>query len=134
MNSGVVNIVNERFKNKTPETQKDMLVSTTILVRGLEMRLTIGMQGSWMQHGLGQEDCEAEGLLALVAGSETTASVMRITMLCLLSSPPVYQKLKEAVNQSIRDGVSQPITFEQAKAIPYLRVRTTNQFPTHTCA
>jgi cytochrome P450 len=78
-----------------------------------------------MHHGLSQEECEAEGMLAIIAGSETTASVMRITMLSLLSSPAIYQKLKEVIRDTVQSGdVSHPITYDQAKAIPYLRVRT----------
>jgi cytochrome P450 len=80
-------------------------------------------QGSWIQHGLNQLDCEADGLLALVAGSETTASVMRITMLSLLSSPGAYRKLKETVRYAVSEQkVSEPISHEQCKALPYLRV------------
>lgn len=77
-----------------------------------------------MQHGLSQPECEAEGLLALAAGSETTATVMRMTLLCLLASPPVYQKLKIEVKRAVRSGgISDPVSFGQAKALPYLTVR-----------
>ena len=80
-------------------------------------------QGSWIQHGLAQQECEAEGLLALIAGSETTASVMRITMLSLLSAPTAYRRLKEVVKQAIiEQKVSEPITQEECRQIPYLRV------------
>ncbi|TPX18688.1 uncharacterized protein E0L32_002545 [Thyridium curvatum] len=101
--SAVVDRVRERFEDPKSAKRKDML-------------------SSWMQHGLNQLECESDGLLALVAGSETTASVMRITMLSLLSSPTAYRKLKETVKQAIDEhGVSQPITFAECKDIPYLR-------------
>lgn len=62
-------------------------------------------------------------MLALIAGSETTASAMRITFLCLLSSPPVYQKLKTVIKEAVSSGkLSDPISYDQAKGIPYLRV------------
>ncbi|KUI63769.1 Pisatin demethylase [Cytospora mali] len=101
--SGVVKVVKERFEKPGSQKRNDML-------------------GSWIQHGISQEECEAEGMLALIAGSETTASVMRITLLCILSSPPVYQKLKNVVKDAVTSGaVSNPISYEEAKSIPYLR-------------
>jgi cytochrome P450 len=76
-----------------------------------------------MQHGLNQDECEAEALLALVAGSETTASVLRTSMLHLLSTAHVYQKLKAVIKQCVEAGtVSSPISIAQAQDIPYLRV------------
>lgn len=62
-------------------------------------------------------------MLSLIAGAETTASVMRITFLCLISSPPVYYKLKEVVKEAVKSGtVTEPISYARAKEIPYLRV------------
>lgn len=62
-------------------------------------------------------------MLSLIAGSETTASVIRITFLCLVSSPPVYNKLKATVKEAVGSGtVAEPISYEMAKEIPYLRV------------
>jgi cytochrome P450 len=62
-------------------------------------------------------------MLSLIAGSETTASVMRITLLSLISSPPVYNKLKDTVREAIKSGtITEPISYATAKEIPYLRV------------
>lgn len=91
-------------------------------------------KGSWINHGFDREECEAEGLLAVVAGSETTATVMRITLLCILSSPPTYQKLKTAVKDAVRQNtVSEPISYAEAKEIPYLRVSLIPQNPPRSC-
>lgn len=61
-------------------------------------------------------------MLSLIAGSETTASVMRITFLCLVSSPPVYYKLKAAVREAMKSGtVTEPISYGVAREIPYLK-------------
>lgn len=80
-------------------------------------------KGSWINHGLNSKECESEGLLAIGAGSETTATVMRITLLSILSSPTVYQKLKAAIKDAVRRNVvSEPISYAEAKEIPYLRV------------
>lgn len=52
---------------------------------------------------------------------------MRITLLCLLSSPPIYQKLKTVVKDVVKqDVVSEPISYAEAKDIPYLRVSLLN--------
>lgn len=62
-------------------------------------------------------------MLSLVAGSEKIASVMRITFLCLVSSPPIYNKLKDVVKEAVSNGaVTEPISYEVATEIPYLRV------------
>lgn len=59
----------------------------------------------------------------IVAGSETTASVIRVTVLHILSAPTVYNSLKHEVQEAIKDGrVShQPIKIEEAKRLPYLQ-------------
>lgn len=65
----------------------------------------------------------SEVLAAMVAGSDTTASAIRSTLLHLMTTPPAYRKLKEIVQQAVRDGaVSTPIMQEEAKKIPYIQV------------
>ncbi|KAK1638423.1 BcABA1, cytochrome P450 monooxygenase [Colletotrichum phormii] len=93
--------VGERFKS-TSKPQKDML-------------------GSWIKNGMTQQECEAEGLFALVAGSDTTASVIRITMLHLMCNPRIYHKFKGVIRDAVASGVSTPITFDQGSKIPFLR-------------
>lgn len=84
-------------------------------------------KGSFVRHGMSRKECEAEGLFALVAGSETTASVIRIVMLCLMSSPPTYQKFKAMIKEAIDTGVvSSPITVAEAKGLPYLQASQPN--------
>lgn len=66
-------------------------------------------------------------ILALIAGSETTASTIRWTMLHLMSTPRVYAKLKEVVKEEVDAGrISSPIKQAEAKEIPYLQVRMTS--------
>ncbi|KAI3397414.1 hypothetical protein diail_10745 [Diaporthe ilicicola] len=81
------------------------------------------MLGSFMSHGLSQDQCENEALFMIVAGSETTASVIRVTVLHILSAPMVYNRLKHEIKEAIKDGrVShQPINIEEAKRLPYLQ-------------
>ncbi|KAI1445272.1 BcABA1, cytochrome P450 monooxygenase [Annulohypoxylon stygium] len=80
------------------------------------------MLGSFISHGLDRQECETEALFMIIAGFENTASVIRTAFLYLMACPRVYQKFKSVVLQTVRDGeVSSPITYEEAKRIPYLQ-------------
>lgn len=51
---------------------------------------------------------------------------MRITLMCLLSNPSAYKKLQNAITQAVNSGrVSSPISFAEAKEIPYLKASLT---------
>ncbi|KAI1104934.1 cytochrome P450 [Jackrogersella minutella] len=77
---------------------------------------------SFVRHGLTQAQCEVETVFMFVAGSDTTASATRITMLYILSTPRVYQRLKEEIVSAIKEGkVSSPITQAEARDLPYLQ-------------
>lgn len=76
-----------------------------------------------MRHGIEKGPAIAEAPLQLVAGAETSSTVIRSTFGYLLTSPGTYQKLKKTVNEAIQNGVaSSPITVEEAKRLPYLQV------------
>lgn len=70
-------------------------------------------------------------MFALGAGSDTTGSTIRGTMLQLITNPRVYLKLKETVAQAVSQGlVSSPIKQEEAKKLSYLQVRIAHLLPT----
>lgn len=81
------------------------------------------LQASFMAHGLTQEQCENEALFMIVAGSETTASVIRCTVLHIMSAPMVYNRLKQEIKEALNDGrvAHQPIKIDEAKRLPYLQ-------------
>ncbi|KAK7735282.1 hypothetical protein SLS53_007673 [Cytospora paraplurivora] len=80
------------------------------------------MVASFMAHGLTQAQCEVETLFMFVAGSDTTAAAMKITMLYILSTPRVYQRLKAEIATALREGkASSPIAQSEARALPYLQ-------------
>ncbi|KAJ8122629.1 hypothetical protein ONZ43_g1221 [Nemania bipapillata] len=82
----------------------------------------LGMEGSFRRNGLSEIDCQTEALFMFIAGSETTASVMRITLLYLIATPTAYQKLKAEIKTALESGrVSNPITAAEAKQLPYLQ-------------
>ncbi|KAK8040736.1 hypothetical protein PG991_000524 [Apiospora marii] len=81
------------------------------------------MLGSFIRHGLTQAECESEALFMFIAGSDTSASALRVTMFYIMSCPRVYQKLKAEIRTAIREGrASSPvITVAEAKQLPYLQ-------------
>ncbi|KAI1763920.1 cytochrome P450 [Hypoxylon sp. FL1150] len=78
--------------------------------------------GSFIRRGLTQIECEVETLFMFVAGSDTTAAAIKITMLHILAVPRVYQRLRDEIAAAIREGrVSKMITNAEAKELPYLQ-------------
>ncbi|KAI1205010.1 cytochrome P450 [Annulohypoxylon truncatum] len=77
---------------------------------------------SFIRHGLTQAQCEVESIFMFVAGSDTTASAIRATLLHILSTPRVYQCLKDEIKSAVEEGrVSRPITQAEARELPYLQ-------------
>ncbi|RYP26778.1 hypothetical protein DL767_007910 [Monosporascus sp. MG133] len=80
------------------------------------------MLGAFINHGLSRQECATEALFMIIAGFENTSSVIRSTMLYLMTTPLVYQRFKTEIMRVVRDGkASSPIMFEEAKKIPYLQ-------------
>ncbi|KAH6651703.1 pisatin demethylase [Truncatella angustata] len=78
--------------------------------------------GTWIRNGLSRKECEVDGLLMIIAGSDTTASTIRITMLYVMTCPQVYQKLKHEIDTAVREGrASSPISYDEARRLPYLQ-------------
>ncbi|KAJ9612576.1 hypothetical protein H2200_004173 [Cladophialophora chaetospira] len=80
------------------------------------------MLGSFVAHGLTQKDAESEPLVQIVAGSDTTATVIRIGIFHASTSPLVYRKLQEEIDIGVEAGrMSSPIKDTEARALPYLQ-------------
>ncbi|KAI1141843.1 cytochrome P450 [Hypoxylon sp. FL0543] len=78
--------------------------------------------GSWVRHGATQAHCEVEAAFMFAAGTDTTATAIRITILYILATPRIYQRLKDEIASAVREGrVSQPITQAEARGLPYLQ-------------
>ncbi|KAK3326184.1 cytochrome P450 [Apodospora peruviana] len=100
---GVVNeLIRQRFESDTKGTTKDMM-------------------GGFIRNGMTRHECEGEAMIAIVAGSDTTAGSIRATLLCLMANPRVYARLKREIKQAVEQGVSNPITNDQAAKLPYLQ-------------
>ncbi len=80
------------------------------------------MLQSFIRHGLSQEEASRESLLNVVAGSDTTATTIRIMLLSLLSNPTAYAKLQREIDDSIAAGtISSPVTNTEARQLSYLQ-------------
>lgn len=80
------------------------------------------MLGSFIRHGLNQEEASGEALLQVIAGSDTSASTIRAVMLHLLANPVAYRKLQQEIDTFISSGeISSPIKDSEARQMPYLQ-------------
>ncbi|KAL8379432.1 hypothetical protein RB599_009017 [Gaeumannomyces hyphopodioides] len=80
------------------------------------------MLGSFIAHGLGREDCEGEAVTQIVAGSDTSATAIRSTLLLVMATPTAYGRLQAEIDGAARAGrVSSPVTDAEARALPYLQ-------------
>ncbi|KAF2643065.1 cytochrome P450 oxidoreductase [Massarina eburnea CBS 473.64] len=80
------------------------------------------MVNSFLKHGLSATEVEAEMAIGLVAGSDTTSTGLRATLLPIISNPPVYRKLQREIDEAIAEGrVSLPIKDTEARRLPYLQ-------------
>jgi len=88
------------------------------------------MLGAFIRHGVTQRQCEIEVPFQLVAGSDTTATAIRGTMLHLVTVRHAYDKLQKEIDTAVAEGrISSPITYEEAKKLEYLQVSTFLKHP-----
>ncbi|KAJ4397255.1 hypothetical protein N0V93_001479 [Gnomoniopsis smithogilvyi] len=81
-----------------------------------------GMLDEWIKDGLSADECEWDLAILMPAGTETSITSIRGTLLYILSSPSTYQKLKQEISDGIKEGrISKPITYDEAKELPYLQ-------------
>ncbi|KAF7541948.1 hypothetical protein G7054_g352 [Neopestalotiopsis clavispora] len=97
-------IVNKRMSSQA-EDQRDML-------------------GSFIRHGVGRNALEGEIPFQIIAGSDTTATALRGTMLSLMTTPYAYQALQTEIDEAIAQGaISSIAKAEEGKPLTYLQAR-----------
>ncbi|KAK0707829.1 cytochrome P450 71A20 [Lasiosphaeris hirsuta] len=80
------------------------------------------MLGSFVAHGLSKEDAEGETVVQIIAGSDTSATAIRSTLLFIMTSPLVYNRLQAEIDAGVEEGrISSPITDAEARELPYLQ-------------
>ncbi|RBR15426.1 hypothetical protein FVER53590_09331 [Fusarium verticillioides] len=67
---------------------------------GLDKKVQKDMLGSFIAHGLTQKEAESEILLQTVAGSDTTATAIRLTMLHIITNPLVHPTLRAEISKT----------------------------------
>ncbi|KAK1757894.1 cytochrome P450 [Echria macrotheca] len=78
--------------------------------------------GTFIRAGLTRGECAHECIFMITAGTDQVATVIRISLLNIITNPRVYGRLKQEIFKAIREGrVSSPITLAEAKALPYLQ-------------
>lgn len=81
------------------------------------------MLGSFIRHGATQKQCEMEIPFQIIAGSDTTATAIRGTLLYLSTTRTAYTKLQMEIDRAIADGrISNPISNDEARRLKYLQV------------
>ena len=66
------------------------------------------------------------------AGSDTTAITMRAVFYYLLKNPQYMARLREEIDDARKRGVlSNPVTYEQARTMPYLQACITEGLRIH---
>ncbi|KAK5655368.1 hypothetical protein OQA88_5935 [Cercophora sp. LCS_1] len=82
------------------------------------------MVGSFIRHGLTREQCEAECVVQIIAGSDTTGTTIRAALRFVLETKHIYDRLMEEIRSAVQEGrvsASLPVTYNQGKELPYLR-------------
>ncbi|KXH40933.1 hypothetical protein CSAL01_09551 [Colletotrichum salicis] len=80
------------------------------------------MLGSFVTHGLTQEEAESEILLQIIAGSDTTATEIRATLLYVMTKPPRPQQTPTRNRPIITDAEARNLPYLQAVIKEGLRI------------
>jgi cytochrome P450 len=78
------------------------------------------MLGSFITHGLTEEEAQAETLVQVIAGSDTTAGAIRGTMLFIMTNPRVVIALRKEI-APLNLAPRQVVSDAQARSMPYLQ-------------
>ncbi|KAK1468967.1 hypothetical protein CMEL01_00734 [Colletotrichum melonis] len=89
---------------------------------GPDAKVQRDMLGSFVAHGLTQEEAESEILLQIIAGSDTTATAIRATLLYIITNPRVHNKLLAEILSKYNTTARRPIISDaEARNLPYLQ-------------
>lgn len=71
---------------------------------------------------MSDKDIKASSIVNVAAGSDTTSITLTAILYYLCKNPAAATKLREELDTAIRVGsVSDPVTFREAQALPYLQ-------------
>jgi cytochrome P450 len=89
---------------------------------GPDPKVKNDMLGHFVGKGLSQLRCEVEANLQIVAGSDSTTTVLRSTLFLLAGTPMSYAKLRAEIDAATNDGsLAYPVaSYAEAQKLPYL--------------
>jgi cytochrome P450 len=115
------NVVAERYGEK-PVVKRDSLCIPSLRPLPLAELTFCSVLGSFVAHGLSREEAEGETVVQIIAGSDTSATAIRSTLLFIMTNPLVYRRLQAEIDDGIKEGrISSPITDAEARNLPYLQ-------------
>ncbi len=82
------------------------------------------MLGAFVRNGLTQRECETESLFQIIAGSDTTATAIRMTLLYVMTTPRVLGRLRVEVDAAVKQSALGPddiVANAAAERLPYLQ-------------
>ncbi|KAK5992623.1 Cytochrome P450 monooxygenase ABA1 [Cladobotryum mycophilum] len=78
------------------------------------------MMQAHIDNGMSKQDLIQQVFLSIIAGSNSSAHALRMTLLSLITSPLAYNTLIDEVRQASA-AVSNPITWAETQTLPYLQ-------------
>lgn len=79
------------------------------------------MLGSFIQHGLSDQELEQESVLQIIAGADTTATTIRMILFFTMTNHRVYRSLTDELERAQQQiGLSTPVSDKEAQQMPYL--------------
>ncbi|KAL7786367.1 cytochrome P450 [Trichoderma ceciliae] len=78
------------------------------------------MMQAHIDSGMSKNDLIQQVFLSIIAGSNSTAHALRMTLLSLITSPPAYNALIDEIRRA-SPTASSPITWAQTQSLPYLQ-------------
>lgn len=94
----------------------------------IDSRLTKSMEGrsdmlaSFARHGLTKNELFSEAVLQILAGSDTTATAIRSTMLYIITHPCIYNRLQREIDSAVASGSAPHIVQDAVlRDLPYLQ-------------
>jgi len=77
---------------------------------------------SFIKHGVERDQLVQEILIQILAGSDTTATAIRMTLLLIITSPPTLRAVLAEIDKGVKEGrISSPVTNAEAFALPYFQ-------------
>jgi len=80
------------------------------------------MLDSFIRSELSQREAESEANIQILAGSDSTSTVFRMTMLYIVTIQRVYYVLRQEIDEGVQSSnISPVITDSEAQRLPYLQ-------------